>query len=291
MLVPEQVENRRLMDSLVDQLEYLRADIQAGAHPGQKGRYTSQGKRTNIGANLFGNPQFISQTLPRREKLYFPAFLQETDPEKRQQILQSVSPELARALTAQWVKTDAILARLAGKSVPAIEEGGVLYTEEGLKEYEQAKTDLSYSDYIRSKQIAETFGKLGFDIPGPGSPLWEQGIDYEDVKLKIIQNEGYDYHDFNIYDDRAALLWRKPYIDGAVRELVSSGSQPTERIRQTVERIILEGQDKNPQVVASGGPNRVAGSNVSINVDEQGDKEVMRDIRRNEDEYREESTS
>ena len=291
VLVPEQVEQRRLMDSLVDQLEYLRADIQASAHPGQKGRYTSQGKRTNIGANLFGNPQFISQTLPRREKLYFPAFLQETDPEKRQQILESVSPELGRALTAQWVKTDAMLARLAGKQVPAIEEGGVLYTEEGLKEYEQAKTDLSYSDYIRSKQIAETFGKLGFDIPGPGSPLWEQGIDYEDVKLKIIQNEGYDYHDFNIYDDRAALLWRKPYIDGAVRELVSSGSQPTERIRQTVERIILEGQDKNPQVVASGGPNKVGGSNVSITVDTEGDKEVMRDIRRNEEEYREETTS
>lgn len=291
VLVPQEVEHRRLMDSLVDELDYLRAEVQAGAHPGQKGRYTSQGKRTNVGANLFGNPQFISQTLPRREKLYFPAFLQETDPEKRQQILESVSPELARALTAQWVKTDAFIARATGKQVPAIEEGGVLYTEEGLKEYEQAKTDLSYSDYIRSKQIAETFGKLGFDIPGPGSPLWEQGIDYEDVKLKIIQNEGYDYHDFNIYDDRAALLWRKPYITGAVRELTSSGSQSSERIRQTVERIILEGQDKNPQVVATGGPTRVPGSNVSITVDEQGDKEVMRDIRRNEEEYREGTTS
>ena len=289
VLVPEEVQRKREIDSFVDELDYLRGYIQAAAHPEARGRYTSQTKRTNIGGNLFGSPTFVATTLPRREKLYFQAFLQETDPKKRQQILESVSPDLARALTAQWVKTDAIIARAAGREVPAIEQGGMLYTEKGLKEYEKAKTDLSYSNYIRSKEIAETFGKLGFNLPGPGSPIWSEGLDYEDVKLKIVQNEGYDYHDFNIYDDRAALLWRKPYVDGAVRELTSGGDQSTERIRQTVERIIMEGQDKNPGVVVSTQANRTAGSNVSMDIDEQGDKAVMQDIRRNPESYREET--
>lgn len=290
-IIPEDVQYKRELDSLTDELDYLRSYMQAAAHPDARGRYTSQGKRTNTGANLFGSPTFVATTLPRREKLYFQAFLQETDPEKRQKILESVSPELARALTAQWVKKDVMIARAEGKEIPPIEEGGVLYTKKGLKEYEQAETDLSYSDYIRSKNVAETFGRLGFNIPGPGSPLWSEGLDYEDVKLKIIQNEGYDYHDFNIYDDRAALLWRKPYVDGAVRELTSGGDGNTERIRQTVERVIVEGQDKNPRVAALNKPNRTGGSSVTIDVDEQGDEAIMRDIRRNEDEYREDTRS
>jgi len=254
-----------------------------------RGRYTSQTRRTNIGGNLFGSPGFVATTLPRREKIYFQAFLQETDPDKRQQILESVSPDLARALTAQWVKKDVMIARAAGKEVPAVEQGGVLYTKQNLSEYQQARTDLSYADYVRSRRIAEVFNKLGYNVPGPGSPLWSEGIDYEDVKLKIIQNEGYDYHDFNIYDDRASLLWRKPYIDGAVRELTSGGGDTAERIRQTVERIIIEGQDKDPSIGVSSQAAPVGGSNVAINIDEQGDEDIMRDIRRNGDQYREET--
>ena len=290
-VIPEEVQYRRDIDEAVDELDYLRGQIQVAANPTGRGRYTSQSKRTNIGANLFGSPGFVATTLPRREKIYFQAFLQETDPDKRQQILESVSPELARALTAQWVKKDVMIARAAGKAVPAVEQGGVLYTKQGLSEYQQARTDLSYSDYMRSKRISEVFNRLGYNVPGPGSPLWSEGIDYEDVKLKIIQNEGYDYHDFNIYDDRAALLWRKPYVDGAVRELTTGGSSDAERIRQTVERIIIEGQDKNPSVGVSSQATSVGGSNVIINVNEQGDEAIMQDVRRNSDEYREETAS
>lgn len=291
-VISDQAQHNRELDSLSDELAYLRGYMQADVHPTAKGRYTSQSKRTNIGGNLFGNPQFVSTTLPRRERLYFSAFLQETDPEKRVQILKSVTPEMSRALTAQWVKQDTDLAKAAGKDTPPIEEGGILFTKENLEEYKNAKTSLSYGDFVRSKQIAETFSTLGFNLPGADSPLWFEGLDYEDVKLKIVQNEGYDYHDFNIYDDRAALLWRKPYVDGAVRELTSGGSpQTAERIRQTVERIIQEGQDKNPAVTSSTQASRTGGSNVTINIDEQGDKAIMRDIRRNSDEYRNDSVN
>jgi hypothetical protein len=56
---------------------------------------------------------------------------------------------------------------------------------------------------------------------------------------KIVQSEGYDMTDFGIFDDRAATLWRKPYLDGAVRELTSGNHKSVEQLRLTVEQMIL----------------------------------------------------
>ena len=59
-------------------------------------------------------------------------------------------------------------------------------------------------------------------------------MDYQDVKLKIVQQEGYDAHDFNLFDDRSSELWRKPYVDGAVRELTAGDSRSQEQLRRAV---------------------------------------------------------
>lgn len=287
IIIPEMTQRKRDMDSVTDELSYLRGLQQAVAHPEMKGIHTSQAKRTNIGANQLGNPDFLSTTLPRRDKLYFATFLAENDPAKRQQILASVSPALTKTLLAQWVKRDAEIARANGRDVPDIGQDGVLYTKEGLSEYQKAETDLSYADYMRSREIANTFSRTGFNIPDSDSELWNENLDYEDVKLKIIQNEGYDLHDFNLYDDRSALLWRKPYIDGAVRELTSGGGQSAERIRQTVEKIILESHDRNPSIMTSTQMGRSDNSSVTVNVETDSSDEIDRDIRRNSEEYTE----
>jgi hypothetical protein len=39
------------------------------------------------------------------------------------------------------------------------------------------------------------------------SAALSDNLDYQDVKLKIVQQEGYDEHDFNLFDDRASVLW------------------------------------------------------------------------------------
>ena len=54
-----------------------------------------------------------------------------------------------------------------------------------------------------------------------------------------MQQEGYDAHDFNLFDDRSSQLWRKPYVDGAVRELTSGSSRSQEQIRQAVEQMMI----------------------------------------------------
>jgi hypothetical protein len=73
-------------------------------------------------------------------------------------------------------------------------------------------------------------------------------LDYQDVKLKIVQQEGYDAHDFNLFDDRSSELWRKPYVDGAVRELTAGDSRSQEQLRRAVEQMMLAAGNKNPDV-------------------------------------------
>jgi hypothetical protein len=111
-------------------------------------------------------------------------------------------------------------------------------------------------------------------------------LDYQDVKLKIIQQEGYDAHDFNLFDDRASLLWRKPYVDGAVRELTAGNSgRSVEQLRRAVEQLMLASGNKNPNVRAIQSSSHRSRSNVRVDVDVDEQEALIRDMRRNPEKY------
>lgn len=120
---------------------------------------TNKGQRTSIGANLFASPTFIASTLPARESHYFREFLAETDPDKRDKILGVVSPEMRRALSAQWSAQKARLAVAEGRDPGPVGEGGREYDDEALAEYEGADTKLDYANWLRSKEIADFFSR------------------------------------------------------------------------------------------------------------------------------------
>jgi hypothetical protein len=88
-------------------------------------------------------------------------------------------------------------------------------------------------------------------VPKRTAPqTYSEVVDYQDLKLKIVQQEGYDAHDFNIFDDRTSEIWRKPYLDGSARELTSGETRSTDQLRQAVEKMILDGRNKQPRVRA-----------------------------------------
>jgi hypothetical protein len=156
-----------------------------------------------------------------------------------------------------------------------------------MEEYRRAGSQLNYGDFQRSQEITEFFARTGFDLPGPESPLWDENIDYEDVKVKLVQQEGYNLHDFHLYDDRSALLWRKPWLDGAVRELTSGNQRSVEKIRQATEQILLQAEGGDPRVVAVGRTTRAPHSNIRIDFTEDGEEKLLRDVRRHPEEYQE----
>ncbi len=79
-----------------------------------------------------------------------------------------------------------------------------------------------------------------------------------------MQQEGYDAHDFNLFDDRSSVLWRKPYVDGAVRELTAGDSRSQEQIRQAVEQIMLAAGEGQPDVRYTTRKARRARGNVRV---------------------------
>lgn len=284
--IPGITTEKRDLNTLADMLEYIRDMKIAGSDPQRQGRYTNQASRTAIGANLFGQSDFIASTFSGRDAAYFQRFLRESDPNERKKILGSAPVEMSRALSTQWVSQQAAIASASGANVPEIGDGGRLYSEEELAEYSKATTNLNYGDYQRSKEIAEFFSSRDVNLPdNVNSPAYDPSIDYEDVKLKIIQQEGYDAHDFGLFDDRAALLWRKPYIDGAVRELTGGNRKSVEDIRQSVEAMIIEAHDKNPKVVLTSNQSKRDRGNVRVDVELDQNGQLLKDMRRNPDQY------
>jgi hypothetical protein len=110
------------------------------------------------------------------------------------------------------------------------------------------------------------------------SPAYSPDLDYQDVKLKIVQQEGYDAHDFNLFDDRSSQLWRKPYVDGAVRELTSGDSRSQEQMRQAIEQMMLASGTTNPDVRHTSRKAHRARGRVNLEVDIDREQDLLTDI-------------
>ena len=113
-ILSQKNEDRRDLDTMRDQMQYLRALDLAAQDPEHRSSYMSQAARTNIGANLFSSPDRLQLTLPRTDRPYFQHMKEVTDPERRSRILQYAAPELARTLSGQWLQQDIDIARAEG---------------------------------------------------------------------------------------------------------------------------------------------------------------------------------
>jgi very-short-patch-repair endonuclease len=281
VIVPEEVTEKRELNDIADSLQYLRSKILADTVPGERSKYTNQGLRTFAGVDLFSESSYVASTLPRREALYFTRFVGETDPDKRESILASVSRPAAEALQAQWLKSKANIAIAEGKDPGPVGQDGRILTKEGMLAYKNANTKLNYGDFTRSLEIAQTFTDRNYQIPSPDSAVFSPNIDYQDVKTKIIQLEGYDAKDFNVFDDRSNTLWRKPYIDGAIRELTAGSDRTLEANRQIIENILIASNNKNPKVTMTSSLSQTSSGNTSVDIERDDHNNLVQSMRRN----------
>lgn len=106
-----------------------------------------------------------------------------------------VSQDMQRALVGQWTKQ---YAATQGRSVNAV-------------------NDISQAVQMAQHQLR----RMGRPVPEQGWSGYDKSVDWMDIKTVLVQNEGLDTHDFNIWDDRTQSLLRKPNVYGAVDELTS----------------------------------------------------------------------
>jgi len=176
------------MDKYFDKLTYLKAQ-KLHKLTGQEEYRQAMGE-TMTGLNPLGMnaTSWVSmfRSLPHAEKRYFNAFLQTSDPDKREEITESVSPEVAELLKIKWAQ----------------QEGG---------EDKQA-----LSDFRASQDVSQFIRDEG--IPGADWMGWAPAVKIQDVKMISAKHEGWDAHDFGLgWRDQVRRMEQSPFNPGPIQ--------------------------------------------------------------------------
>jgi hypothetical protein len=187
---PRHTRKQREVDLLFDRLQFIKA---------YESDQIGKAGRTAIGMNPLGNEQIATSAMPYRERPYFQEFVKETDQGQRKRILSMVSDDMQRALTGQWTRQ---YLEVTGQPSPP-------------ESNPRARMSRNYE--LAQVQITEA----GYQVPPKDWIGYNQNVEMEDIKAVFLHNEGYDNHDFNIWDDRMISLNRKPYLKGSHEYLTS----------------------------------------------------------------------
>jgi hypothetical protein len=300
--IPEHVEERRGLDEYFDMLEWIKQsrlrNIAIASEDGQAASIFQKRKRET----LFGldpytfNYESIFRALPRNERDYFNRFA-DADLDERKKI-QEMVPENEKGLyQARWELTDAQdLAAAAKKGKlsqreidKAKDDVADLFTRSDTEGFEKDKT--LWQEYIQTRNKGEGYpdwyrrtkllskALAGKPLPGPNWVGWHPSVDLKDVELKVIENLGKDYHEYDMWPSQKASLERKPYIDDeAAEEITEGASLSPGEIRERVLKL-LSGQLEDVQVFVT--PIQNASSNeINLDIQEDRSEEIAQRMRR-----------
>lgn len=157
-------ENKEIIEAntRLNQIRSSQLILKGGAYTRAALMYKQAAEATMYGLKDNASWQEIAQALPKYERDYFTEFMKEKDPEEQEKILREASPFMRRALKQVW----------------------------------------KYDDYKdeQKEDNAEFFSH--HNLPGPLSSIWNPGVNLNDVKAKVVKNEGLLSSDFGIYESQ-----------------------------------------------------------------------------------------
>lgn len=227
--VPDEVQDRRDIEERFDALEYAKARALEQTYKKQ-GQYwksqqwASRASRTYVGTDPYGIPGEVEKAFPRDQKAYYRAF-KEASVDQQAEMLPLV-PSYQKGIYE---------AALAQTSQPNPVEGGdhgyMVTDSEYQKDFPDYLKEVSagnrwnnsYARWKGDRKASQVLAKEG--IPSDGWVGWNPNVPLQDIKMKVVQNEGYDMHDFNLWESRAFSLGRKPYIDNVAAAKAMSGNR------------------------------------------------------------------
>ena len=275
--IPSQVQERNEINEYFDKLEYMkqrRLAEKAGDEglPRSAFTYNRRASRTMYGANPYAEIQDILPILSSSDRDYFKTFALEADPEKRSQILNMTPDYMNKFFEAQWQKQ--LYAQISANPDVSSGDQETLDRIDALRDTQGQPVTSSvvgdYKDqlrsgnleltempnYLRDRRLEEYFEDSRYAPPPSDWTGWDPRVALEDVKLRVIEEEGADHHDFDIWEDQKALARRKPYLDEPAMEIVHGGRDGASTARGMLRGQGLTGVDAD---VAPnyGGRNRV----------------------------------
>lgn len=214
-----------------DKLKYLKyqmlsneayeiGDVQSAKH------YESVQRKTLLGGHGFFEENRFKNTMLGTENRYSLGFARELSPKRREEILDLMPDYKRRQLAGQYYNTElraleslkrsgsaneADIARLAELRNLKVDQGYVRSKENQARYESNKREEESFADYMRREELSEWLENN--HIPTNRSWVgYNPAVDLQDVKLKYIEAEGKDYHDFSIYPSQAKYIHRKSYI-------------------------------------------------------------------------------
>lgn len=301
--VPEEVKKKRSIEEYFDILEYVKnkrlAEVARESGAGEvSGAYERIAMETSVGVNPYTrNYSALFRSLPRSERDYFQEFAGAKTKEEREEILSLVPPNLRRIYAAQWEQQYADTLKnaldrqlLSGEAAQDAQadlqafynkkatEGFPIDATLVSKYRDERERDETYADWFRrTVLIPGVVGEEG--LPGPDWVGWHPGVDLDEIKLKIVKNEGMDIHDFNLWSSDERSAERKPYLEEVAQELVedviSNENRSPQQVQQEVRKILAElGIGSNAQIFVYEVPDNREEVKIQIEASELRDREV-----------------
>ena len=252
--IPGEVQERRDLIEYFDKLEYtkykrLQTEAEKQGETQAAFAYGRRAEKTMYGADPYREVGEILRVLPRTEQAYFEAFLDEQDPSARGKILSMVPSYTKKFYVAQWKKQ--MYGHLAAQEAQSSSERELMEgiemaqdfegqpvttsaIQDFLGDYHRGRvTETDLPDYIRGQRLEHYFDDGSpYDLPADDWLGWDPQVSLDDVKLRVVQNQGADYHDFELWEEREAGTRRKPYLNQAANELMHGGGADTSQLRQ-----------------------------------------------------------
>lgn len=157
-------ENKEIIEAntRLNQIRSSQLILKGGAYTRAALMYKQAAEATMYGLKDNASWQEIAQALPKYERDYFTEFMKEKDPEEQEKILREASPFMRRALKQVW----------------------------------------KYDDYKDEQKEDNTEFFSHHNLPGPFSDIWNPEVNLNDVKAKVVKNEGLLSSDFGIYESQ-----------------------------------------------------------------------------------------
>lgn len=163
--IPESIQDKRDIMSFFDAAKYERNNMMAQLSSGLTRQEFLDARNATLTAfnnNEGSTVANLFRGTSFMEKPYIESFVQEKDPSKRKEIIKFVPNDLGKALKKQWNSTD---------------------SKNNTQEYIQ-----NNSQEISSNVRTPIFNQSVLD----------PGVNLEDIKLKVIENQGMDAHEFGL---------------------------------------------------------------------------------------------
>ena len=294
--IPESVREVRGLEEYFDILKYVkytRLNRQARIEGDKSAakEFESKRRETLFGINPYTyNYSHIYRALPRRDRDYFQAFA-DANMEERAEIMKAIPENEQALMMARWKLQDEADMQKAVKA-GVLSEKQVAQSEEVLQDlFENKETEgmpknkQLWAEYIATRLSGEAYPdwyrrvKLlpealdGKSLPGPDWVGWCPSVDLGDIKLKIVEREGKNMYDYDLWPDRQRAVARRPFIAEAADEV--GGEMNIAEIRRRISQVLGVNNVKETQITVEkmAGPST---NQVEMNIREDRDSEALR---------------